>query len=436
MLQTVKFAHVKPNILLLQRLSSHDVLRMQPGGKLERIEGKKDKFIFSLFNLLMFGKKQAKVRRCIISTFFIFCHEMKNPTEKKLLDVISSKTQMHSEKVIEKIHLHKMYSDLEWRLKRMLDGYKRATLLQKQVMDDVFRVVAKRMKNPPFILEDALKAVESGKSPKKPKMGASGSYLMYGMKRYVAGVFKPFDEEIGGPNNPFKRSYRGEIASRIAGYKTMVGRGVFREVAAYIVSHCLGLNIVPMTCFAEFSHEFFYNTNEGFFLQKVKTKRGSFQEYKAGFKHVYELSKKALEEIPLDQFHRIFILDVIIGNMDRNLANLLTNGSVVVAIDHALSFGAEHGKLTITQFKEIPQFNIPLRESLQEKVLNFSVEALAGKLKKECLIDEASLRRMKERATLLKEFVERKQTVLNIIDLLTIDNLNKLRKSSSHAKVL
>jgi hypothetical protein len=416
MIQGVYFKNIKSNILLLLKLQKDDFLLVKEGGLLEKVDKGFRKNFYQSANRLLFNKLSIKVMRTIISTFTVFLHEMKNPIEIGPLKLTYEKSLEFANRALKQIEYHERYHNIIKILKKIMRSYQEGCLRQIKIIEDIELAVEKSIKYPNLIFQDSLAALEKTK-PTKTKGGASGAYLMFGVKRGISGVFKPFDEEIGAPNNPLKREYRGFLGSKLYGYSTIVGRGVFREVAAYKISSMLKLDIVPETTFAKFTSDRFYKTTEGKFLREKKEKLGSLQEYCAGYKHFYELTRSDLEIIPVDQLHRIFVLDVIIGNLDRNFGNLLTNGSKIIAIDHALSMISRHKKLSIDALREIPQFNVALFGSLKEKVLSISSDKLKNKLRKECMIEENCLDLMNQRISILQESVRLNMDVGSIIVL-------------------
>lgn len=415
MMLGVHFNFVKRNLLLILKLQKTDFLVVKKGGQLEKVEGRLRRKTIIL-NALFLNQQSKKALKAIVSTFTVFLHEMKNPLDLKALKLTFDKTLYFANQALLKISLHPKYYIIENVIKALIDDYEKKTLKQIDIISDLQKAVSNTLKKPHFIYQDALEGMKS-KAPTKATIGASGAYLMYGKKRGISGVFKPFDEEIGAPNNPSKRAYRGPIGSKLQGYQTFVGKGIFKEVAAFRVSEILKLGIVPHTSFAKFKSDKFHITTEGFYLRGFKEKIGSLQEFYAGYKHFYEFSKSNLENLPVDQLHRIFVLDVVIGNMDRNFANLLTNGLKIVAIDHGLCLSDRQSKLSIDALKELPQFNIPVFGSLKDKVLSICPESLKKILRNECFIEEKSLNLMVDRIKILKHAVALDRQVGDIISL-------------------
>lgn len=360
-------------------------------------------------NRLLHFFQKRKIKEIIHKTFLTFCHEIKNPLEREELRLTYRRTKEIAEKALHQI-ANSRYKFLLPTLKNIFHNYEKATLLQEKILKSLDRAIALTSPKKEFFLQEAIEGLALGKEPKRAQLGASGVYMIPGKSLRIAAVFKPFDEEISGPNNPNERRYRGTFGRRTGTFSTLVGTGVFREVAASLVDRRVGLGLVPHTCFAKLCHPCFYSTYEGQYIKEEKCKRGSLQEFKAGYKHLAELSSRGLEGIPLDQLHRLVILDAIIGNADRNQANILTNGRKLCAIDHALSFGLHLKQNNSDHLFKLPQLNLPFSDYLKKKVENIDMNTLAGLLRKRCFLDARELHAMKKRLLLLRNSMRQNLT--------------------------
>lgn len=96
-----------------------------------------------------------------------------------------------------------------------------------------------------------------------------------------------------------------------------------KERAAYLASRLLGLDVVPPTV-----------------IREVETEEGSLQKFIPDASGVAEtsLSLEGLSESQQEDLMRIWLLDLVIGNIDRHDGNLLVKGDNVYAIDHGESF--------------------------------------------------------------------------------------------------
>ncbi len=411
----VNFKYVKKNLSLLLNLHRGDILTTKSNGQLVKVENKLRKKA-QLFNALSLNRQHIKTVKTIIFTFSIFLHEMKNPIDLAFLKLTYEKTMDFTQRALFQIKMHPKYQEAVNVIEQLIKDYEKNTLTQIDIISNLIKFVSKSTKKIDNTYQDAIEGILS-RPPKKTKAGASGAYLMHGKQRFITGVFKPFDEEIGAPNNPTKRNYRGPLGSKLLGYHTNVGSAIFKEVAAYKVSEYLKLDVVPPTTFASFKSDKFYKAAEGVHLREQKEKMGSLQKFCAGYKHIYELSQNELESLPIDQLHRIFILDIILGNMDRNFSNLLTDGKKIIAIDHGLSLPDRLSPISIDSLKDLPQFNMALFGLLKEKVLSINPEKLKQLLKKECCIEEKALIFMVKRVKFLQEAVNCNQQLTFILNL-------------------
>ena len=162
---------------------------------------------------------------------------------------------------------------------------------------------------PPDDIVDILSIIQSalsvGQEPELASDGSGGTYFLRAKDGKALAAFKPLDEEPGAENNP-----RGIVGRR--GH-TSLRKGIVsgeawkREIAAYILDH--GFASVPACVQAEVRHERF---------SKVKT--GSLQVFA---KHDEVASDVSSSLFPVEQVHKIALLDLYLMNTDRNDANIL-----------------------------------------------------------------------------------------------------------------
>ncbi|KAJ0565718.1 putative 1-phosphatidylinositol 4-kinase [Helianthus annuus] len=179
-----------------------------------------------------------------------------------------------------------------------------------------------------------------GNYPIRSSEGTGGAYLMMDASgsKYLS-VFKPIDEEPMAVNNP-----RGlPLSTDGEGLKkgTTVGEGALREVAAYILDHPKGerrsvsgehkgFSGVPPTFLATCLHKGF-NHPDG-----VKEKIGSLQMFMENNGSCEDMGPSSF---PVDEVHKISVLDIRMANADRHAGNILVSKSedgqlVLIPIDH------------------------------------------------------------------------------------------------------
>ncbi|CAI9101116.1 OLC1v1038370C1 [Oldenlandia corymbosa var. corymbosa] len=190
------------------------------------------------------------------------------------------------------------------------------------------------------MIDSTLAGLESGSDPVRSSEGTGGAYFMQdaSKSKYVA-VFKPLDEEPLAKNNP-----RGlPLSVDREGLKkgTVVGEGAFRECAAYILDHprdgprsligeANGFAGVPPTFLVRCLHRCF-NHPDG-----VKMKAGSLQLF---VENDGSCEDRGPNAFPVDEVHKIAVLDMRMANADRHAGNILVGKgedgrTVLIPIDH------------------------------------------------------------------------------------------------------
>ncbi|CAN1250662.1 Phosphatidylinositol 4-kinase gamma 3 [Linum perenne] len=223
---------------------------------------------------------------------------------------------------------------------------------RKQLFRDSFiepLIVNSESEFPPVIRELinlTLDGLESGNEPIRSSEGSGGTYFMQdssGLK-YVS-VFKPIDEEPMAVNNPqgLPLSLDGEGLKK----GTRVGEGAIREVAAYILDYPTsgpsslskkqnGFSGVPPTVMIKCLHGGF-NHPEGYDCTESSVKIGSLQMFMKNNGSCEDIGPNAF---PVDEVHKISVLDIRLANADRHAGNILMskdskNGQIeLIPIDH------------------------------------------------------------------------------------------------------
>ncbi|KAA8516179.1 hypothetical protein F0562_019358 [Nyssa sinensis] len=183
--------------------------------------------------------------------------------------------------------------------------------------------------------------LERGNYPIRSSEGTGGAYLMLDASgnKYIS-VFKPIDEEPMAVNNPrgLPLSLDGEGLKK----GTRVGEGALREVAAYILDHPKsgrrsflgeekGFAGVPPTVMVKCLHKGF-NHPEG-----LTEKIGSLQRFMENYGSCEDMGPGAF---PVEEVHKISVLDIRIANADRHAGNVLVSKdgadgqTLLIPIDH------------------------------------------------------------------------------------------------------
>jgi len=195
------------------------------------------------------------------------------------------------------------------------------------------------------MIDSAFAGLEKGNQPIRSSEGTGGAYFMQDSsgQEYVA-VFKPIDEEPMAVHNP-----RGlPVSSNGEGLKrgTKVGEGALREVAAYILDHpragprmlsgeAMGFAGVPPTTMVRCLHQGF-NHSGGYNCTSKNVKIGSLQLFMKNDGSCEDIGPGAF---PVDEVHKISVLDIRMANADRHAGNILfrkgeEGKNVLIPIDH------------------------------------------------------------------------------------------------------
>ncbi|KAJ0106237.1 hypothetical protein Patl1_17509 [Pistacia atlantica] len=195
------------------------------------------------------------------------------------------------------------------------------------------------------MINSTFDGLERGNKPVRSSEGTGGTYFMQdslGLD-YVS-VFKPIDEEPMAVNNPrgLPVSLDGEGLKR----GTRVGEGALREVAVYLLDHpksgprslsgeTLGFAGVPPTVMVQCLHEEF-NYPDGYEYAAENVKMGSLQMFMKSYGNCEDMGPGAF---PVEEVHKISVLDIRMANADRHAGNILVGKgddgqTILIPIDH------------------------------------------------------------------------------------------------------
>ncbi|GFQ00574.1 phosphatidylinositol 4-kinase gamma 4 [Phtheirospermum japonicum] len=192
------------------------------------------------------------------------------------------------------------------------------------------------------MINSTLDGLNKGNYPIRSSEGTGGTYFMLdaSSNKYVS-VFKPSDEEPMAVNNPrgLPVSKDGEGLKR----GTRVGEGGVRECAVYLLDHprngrrsfsggIRGFAGVPPTVYVRCLHEGFNYPGGG----GVGFKSGSLQMFVENSGSCEDVGPGVF---PVDEVHKIAVLDMRVANADRHAGNILVSRGadgriVLVPIDH------------------------------------------------------------------------------------------------------
>ena len=292
---------------------------------------------------------------------------------------------------------------------------------------------AYRRQGVPLIVKRAQEGLDAGLFPVLITHGRSGSYWMRSKEKEVLGIFKPFDEEPFAINNPARTGEYAALGKRVIRPGIAVGESAHNEVAAYLLDSFFGFGIVPHTCYACFTHHAFFLFREK--KQKYprkKKKYGSFQEYIEGFVPIPKLPREYLEQIPLDEYQTMLFFDLLTGNSDRHLNNLLIGEEKLAAIDHGLCFTDSAPDMPMIVWSSFPQSDKPFHPEIVKLAHHFPLERISWKLRKNCFRSVQSMERMRERLALFVAALDAGLVPSQMTRLLTWENFARLMNKGSY----
>jgi len=264
---------------------------------------------------------------------------------------------------------------------------------------------------------ELLKRVEEGLVHYPPELceeGINGTYFLRDSNGQRIAVFKPKDEEGSSPNNPKGSPDDKDHSNR----GIAVGDGALREVAAYLLD-AEHFSEVPQTFMATLHHPTFQNQHgvaiakEGS-LQQFVDNDGSCEDYGPIF--------------PVEQVHKIGILDMRLFNSDRHGGNILVRGSAaeemeLIPIDHGLTLPPtlDHAWF---EWLHWPQAKVPFGKESLRYIEGIDVEKDVATLRSLGLQEDA-IRTMVISTTLLKKGAAAGLTLFQLGTIVSRDDLEE-----------
>lgn len=220
------------------------------------------------------------------------------------------------------------------------------------------------------------KGMDLGLKPVSVEDCSGGVYIFKDGNNHLASVFKPAEEEPHASSNP--KGYQSSPEQLKAGVGA--GEGSVREVAAYVLdANMVGFSGIPVTIMAEFVHPNFAHLAHG------DGALGSLQLYKENMGTSDDFGWSLF---PVDEVHKIGILDVRIANLDRHGGNILVSKSAkgaleLTPIDHAYSFPAWDNLQDVAfEWLNWPQSRQPFSPAMKDFIHKINASYDAFTLKK------------------------------------------------------
>lgn len=410
----------KKNVKILSRKSRSDTLRADRYGHLSLVRSPWVKFCLKIQNIISLGAFRKRLERAVYFTILAMLVEFQNPYSRRSLSQYMERKRALIERLLKK--LDRKFPMRPFRVAWHVFEYH--SLKQAEVIRQMQK--ACRQQKEPLVVQQAKEGLASGLFPVLVKEGKSGAYWMRSKERIVLGIFKPFDEEPHAINNPLKNQGFVALGERKMREGVEVGEAAHNEVAAYLIDAYFGFGVVPKTYYASFTHQMFHSFRERGSEMSLKTKYGSFQEFVEGFISVPRLPFEVIENLPLDDYQTILFLDLLIGNSDRHLNNLLFGDERLAAIDHGYCFSDLPSEISLMMWQSLPQGELPFHPEIVKLANRFPFEKISWKLHKRCFRKWQSIWRMRERLMLFKEAVNAALTPKEISALLTRENFIRL----------
>lgn len=412
----------RENLRVLLSLLPEEELESDGEGRLKRVSGGAKRWLFWK-DLLLWGSYSHRTQKALFFTLLLATYEEENPLDGELLSQFIERKEAFLQRLAKRYErrLGVRHCAL---VKHAIELFYRTSWVQRRLISRMEEAVYRQGRSP--LVQEAEEELKRGISPRLVTVGASGAYWMRRSTGSKIAIFKPFDEELFAPNNPLGGFRRGVLGQRHLRRGIRVGEGAHREVAAYLVDQFFSFGIVPQTCYASFTHRIFFVTREDWFHRVPKRKMGSFQEYAEGVISLEHLPMERWEEMTLEQFQKLVLLDVIVGNMDRNTGNILLGEGRMVAVDHALSFGDQHEKLSFWYWRYFSHSKRPFVPSLVALLQDFPTKGLIEFLGEGAHLEPPCLARMRERVALFREGVLQGLTPHALWPLMRVDLLLQL----------
>lgn len=288
-----------------------------------------------------------------------------------------------------------------------------------------------------YVKKSAKEAIKIGIHPEPVTEGSNGTYFVKDLSNKPVAVFKPSDEEALASKSPKLMSrIKRAIAFLFPFFNTIIfctsGNGPKAEAAASFVSRRLGLGIVPTTKIVKLKDTTFQYTDVERESNLLK-KEGSFQLF---IPEKCMLAEKALKInrwwcllpglakwqfnrpqnrerltrfVRQDDFEKMVILDVVIGNLDRHFGNwFVTEEGRIYCIDQGNSLAEKHSDGYISRLNQytwsiLPHAQVPFSNEARHVIreLNSKKEELISYLRENNLINSKQSYAMRERISVL-----------------------------------
>eukprot|EP00878_Enallax_costatus_P000279 GHUV01000350.1.p1 GENE.GHUV01000350.1~~GHUV01000350.1.p1 ORF type:complete len:646 (+),score=230.80 GHUV01000350.1:469-2406(+) len=220
----------------------------------------------------------------------------------------------------------------------------------------------------------AREGLAAGSAPKLVAAGTGGSYFLQDVQGKPVAVFKPEDEEPLAVNNPKGRtpgSSADGSSSSPSGSEglrrgTKPGEGAYREVAAYVLDHDHFSGVPPTALVSAYVDS----------VEGGAVKIGSLQQF---IQSDGDCEERGYSQFPLHEVHKIAVLDLRLGNSDRNGGNILARRNPsndeweLIPIDHGYCLPGSFEDLSF-EWMYWPQAERPFEPETLQYIDNLDAE--------------------------------------------------------------
>lgn len=261
-------------------------------------------------------------------------------------------------------------------------------------------------------------------TPEACEEGVNGTYFLKNKDGHKIAIFKPNDEEGDSENNPktTKENSKSESSPTFGSVRKGIkpGEAAHRELAAYLLDS-EGFHGVPITTLVSIEHPSFQNAKD----PATKSKFGSLQKFIPNGGASWDVAPKVF---PVNEVHKIGILDVMILNSDRHGGNILFSrsketGYSLIPIDHSYSLPHSFEHAWFDWFYW-PQAKQPFEKETLDYIANLDVDQKAAILA-ELGVAADSIQIFKICTNLLKTLCARNFTLFEIASVVCRKDLSK-----------
>jgi len=266
------------------------------------------------------------------------------------------------------------------------------------------------------LIEKVNGGLRAGNDPMRAPDGTSGVYFLFDDMGNKCAIFKPHDEEQNAPNNP--HGYISPLFSNCMNRDIPSGSQSLRELASSMVDPRFR---IPLVCIVKMKNvsEHMFNMNQG--QQHKKLRTGSLHTFVKS-----TCTRWNPDDIPVNEVHKMGVLDMLILNTDRNENNILVrdgfDGKITWCIDQGLAFP---NRMCFYEFDfewyHWPQTKLPFNAKMKAFIKEFDVEAFIKRINDIDYLKMSitSLFLIRVAALIVKHFAKRDGSLYDIMKFLT-----------------